>query len=407
MRASDGEGPSVATTIHAGSRPLTRPGRDVYRLLFGSGLFVLFAGVLLLAAGSTLAYDYHCYEGAARALTDGRPLYDNAFAIHVGTCPGTYTYPPPFVVAVVPWLQLGEAAPAAWCVAIAACFLLATFLLPVRLEVRALVMTLGALDWPLLYAVKLGQVGPILYLLFAIAWRSIDRGPRNEAAGIGAAAAFGGIVKVQPALLALWALATRRYRAFAAAVGIAAAVILATLPFTGVQSWFTYADLVRGLGGTFDTPHDFAPGAIAFTAGAGNTGASVIQAAAAILAAACLLAAWRYASPVVGFQATIVASQLLSAPLRDHYAVLLLLPTAFLLERGRRWAVAIPLLGWVPVLGGALTGDQGGAAWLVRAVVPLTFYACLAVLLAEAFLDRRTIASATKDDMAGVRGSGE
>jgi dolichyl-phosphate beta-glucosyltransferase len=37
---------------------------------------------------------------------DGQPIYDNAFSISVGTCPGTYTYPPAFAVALIPWLRL-------------------------------------------------------------------------------------------------------------------------------------------------------------------------------------------------------------------------------------------------------------------------------------------------------------
>ncbi len=31
------------------------------------------------------------------------------------------------------------------------------------------------ISWPVLYSIKLGQVGPILLLLFAIGWRWLDR----------------------------------------------------------------------------------------------------------------------------------------------------------------------------------------------------------------------------------------
>ena len=74
------------------------------------GLLVLTIGLVLASAGKTLGYDYTCYEGAARHLLDGQPIYDNAFSIAVGTCPGTYTYPPAFAVALVPWLLFGGAA---------------------------------------------------------------------------------------------------------------------------------------------------------------------------------------------------------------------------------------------------------------------------------------------------------
>ena len=385
-------------------------------LLVGLGLFALTASALLLAAGSSLGYDYRCYEGAARGIVDGRPIYDNAFAIHVGTCPGTYTYPPPFAVALTPMLLLGDAAPGVWCVAMAACFVAGTLLLPVRRGVRGAVLALGAVDWPLLYAVKIGQVGPILFLLFAIAWRSIARteatrpaatrpeasparrpGVQSEALAVGLAAGLGAVVKVQPGIVAVWALVSGRRRGFVAAILVVAAVTIVALPFTGLTSWFTYADLVRGLGGTFDTPHDFAPGTIAHMAGAGDSVAALVQVGAVALAVAGLLAAWRYASAELSFLATVVASQLLSAPLRDHYATLLLLPTAWLLQRGRSWAIAIPLLAWVSVLAfptddttaAAQAASFAGSSWPAAATIPLTFFGCLAALLVEAFFERR------------------
>ena len=38
-----------------------------------------------------------------------------------------------------------------------------------------------------------------------------------------------------------------------------------------------------------------------------------------------------------------MASQLLSPVLWDHYAMLLLLPVAWLIDRGQWWAVRVPL----------------------------------------------------------------
>jgi hypothetical protein len=85
-------------------------------------------------------------------------------------------------------------------------------------------------------------------------------------------------------------------------------------------------------------------------------------------------------------QVTIVASQLLSAPLRDHYAVLLLLPVAWLVGRGRTWAALIPLLGWIALFAYA---DSDSPNWLATASIPLTFFGVLALLLWEAFRERR------------------
>jgi hypothetical protein len=343
------------------------------------GLLVLMIGLVLASAGKTLGYDYTCYEGAARHLVDGKPIYDNAFSITVGTCPGTYTYPPAFAVALVPWLLFGGAAAGAWCVAMAACFLAGVALLPVRRDVRWLIVIVAALDWPLLYAVKLGQVEPILFLAFAAAWRWMDR-----PWAVGVATAVGTLVKVQPALLGVWAVATGRWRAGAVAVGVGVAAAAAATLFTGPGAWATYADLLRGLGGTFSTGHNFAPGAVAHLAGASDGVAAAVQLASVGLAAAALLAAFRWASPAASLQVTIVVSQLLSSPLRDHYAVLLLLPVAWLVSRGRTWAALIPLLGWI-----ALFADDTAATWPAVASIPLTFFGVLALLLWEAYRERR------------------
>jgi alpha-1,2-mannosyltransferase len=356
-------------------------------------LLVGMLALVLVSAGDTLGYDYHCYAGAAQVLRDGKPIYDIAFSVNVGTCPGTYTYPPAFAAFLVPWLSLGGAAAGLWCLAMAASFLAGVALLPVRRDVRWLIVIVAALDWPLLYAVKLGQVEPLLFLGFAAAWRWMDR-----AAVVGAVTAIGALVKVQPALLGVWAVATGRFRA--AAIAVAAALILAaaTTLVTGLGAWRTYVELLRDLGGQLTTPHNFAPGAVAHIAGASDALATAIQLAAAAVAVAALLAAWRFASPELSLQVTIVASQLISSPLRDHYAVLLLLPTAWLIQRGRTWAVIIPLAGWISLF-------ANGGAWLPSASVPIVFFVCLAALLWEVARERRS-AGATKAAESAASGRG-
>jgi hypothetical protein len=373
----------TATESPAKARPRLA---DLFVPVGSVALLVMMLGLVLASAGKTLGYDYTCYENAARHLVDGKPIYDNAFSINVGTCPGTYTYPPAFAVALAPWLLFGGAAAGLFCVAMAACFLGGVAILPVRRDVRWLIIVIAAVDWPLLYAVKLGQVEPLLFLGFAAAWRWMDR-PWV----VGVVAALGGLVKVQPGLLAVWALATRRYRAvvWAVAVGVAAAGA-ATL-FTGLGAWATYVDLLRGLGGTLSVAHNFAPGAAAHLAGAPDSVAQGLQLVSMVVAAAALLAAWRWASPTASLQVTIVASQLLSAPLRDHYAVLLLLPVAWLVNRGHKWAALIPLLGWI-----SLFSDDNSSTWLATASVPVIFFAVLGLVLWEAWRERRFAADSAE-----------
>jgi alpha-1,2-mannosyltransferase len=376
------------TAAESPARARPRPA-DLLVPVGSIALLVFMLGLVLASAGNTLGYDYTCYAGAARHLIDGQPIYDNAFSISVGTCPRTYTYPPAFAVALVPWLLFGGAAAGAWCVAMAACFLAGVALLPVRRDVRWLVVIVAALDWPLLYAVKLGQVEPLLFLGFAAAWRWMDR-----PSVVGVATALGALVKVQPGLLGVWALATRRYRAAAVAVAVTLAVAAAATVFTGPGAWATYADLVRGLSGTFSGGHNFAPGAVAHQAGAPDALATAVQLGSVVLAAVALLAALRWASPVASLQVTIVVSQLLSAPLRDHYAVLLLLPVAWLVNRGRTWAALIPLLGWISLFAFA---DEASPSWPAAASIPLTFFGVLALVLWEAHRERRGAPSGRGD----------
>jgi hypothetical protein len=137
------------------------------------------------------------------------------------------------------------------------------------------------------------------------------------------------------------------------------------------------------LGGTFSKGHNFAPGAVAHMAGAPDAVASLVQWGSVAVAVAALVAAFRWASPAASLMVTIVASQLLSAPLRDHYAVLLLLPVAWLVSRGHKWAALIPLLGWI-----SLFASDDAANWPAVASIPVTFFAVLAIVLWEARRER-------------------
>ena len=64
-----------------------------------------------------------------------------------------------------------------------------------------------------------------------------------------------------------------------------------------------------------------------------------------------MLAAIRWATDEASYLATVIASQLVSPILWDHYAMLLLLPVAYLLAAGRWWALAIPLVTAWPLVG--------------------------------------------------------
>jgi hypothetical protein len=96
------------------------------------------------------------------------------------------------------------------------------------------------------------------------------------------------------------------------------------------------------------TPKNMTPGAIAWRSGASLEAATAIQWAAVVVTLAVTLFAWVRRDPATGFIVGVVASQLLSPLLWDHYAMLLLLPVALLLQRRQWWAAAIPLVTWLP-----------------------------------------------------------
>ena len=55
------------------------------------------------------------------------------------------------------------------------------------------------------------------------------------------------------------------------------------------------------------------------------------------------MAATLWLPAVPSYLVAVVASQLLSPILWDHYAIVLLLPVAWLIDRGWTWAALIPL----------------------------------------------------------------
>jgi hypothetical protein len=337
------------------------------------GIFGLTTVAILATAHGTWGYDYQAYAHAAQRLLDRQPLYDPNVDLAGGFA--IYLYPPPFALAFVPFALLGDPAGLwAWTALLIGCMIAAIALMPVSVQLRWVMLLLAGLDWPVVYSLKLGQVGPILLLLFVLGWRWLDQPIR-----LGATIAIGTLIKIQPALLGVWALLTGRPRAAAvAAVGVVA-VVLVTLPVVGLGAWSDYVTILRSVSQPITTPHNFTPGAILYQAGLDAGTASVIQwlAVAATLVVAVVAA--RRLSAAASFMVAVVATQLISPLLWDHYAVILLAPAAWLISRGARWAVAIPLATSLPVL-----------PFVPAAIYPIVFGVSL---LAPFVVDRRAEAA--------------
>jgi alpha-1,2-mannosyltransferase len=315
------------------------------RFLPFAAVVVVSLGVLtaLLPSTENLGYDYQAYVRAGQRILDGQPLYD----VNVETAGGfaIYLYPPPFAVAMVPFALLpDDVARSLWIGLMLVAFLAAIAVMPVRPTIRWLVLLLGGLDWPFMYALRLGQVGPFLLLLFALAWRWRDQQDR-----FGVVGATGAIAKLQPGLMLAWALLTRRWRAVIVGSAILVVAAAASTLVVGLAAWSDYARVLGAVSTPVTTVHNFTPGAVAYQLGVPEGPATVIQALALAGTVIAVLAAIRWSTAEASLLAAIVASQLLSPLLWDHYAVVLLLPVAYLLARGYAWAVLIPLATWFPL----------------------------------------------------------
>jgi alpha-1,2-mannosyltransferase len=287
---------------------------------------------------------------------------------------GLFFYPPPFALLILPFALLPtELGVWAWTLALVGASVAAIWLLPVSSRVRWIVLLLAALSWPLVYAIKLGQVGPMLLILFAVGWRWMERPwPLGIAAGLGT------VIKLQPALLIGWAVVTGRRRAALIALLFAGALALVATVIAGPQSWLDEASLLSRVSRPIETPHGYGLGRLAFEAGVPLNVATLIHwANLALVLAVVALATWR-ASAVASFLAVVIASQFVSPVLWDHYALILLLPVAWLLDRGHWWAILIPLSTSTIVIG-------LNPPW----VYPVAFWVTLATVVMLGLRDNR------------------
>ncbi len=308
-------------------------------------VFVAVVGASVVAAGEKLGFDFLAYHQAAVRLLNGQPLYDMSFQTTGGF--GLFYYPPTFAPLILPFgLLTATTAVWTWTAILLGSFLVGVVVMPVTRTVRWWIVLLAGLSWPFAYAVKLGQVGPILFLLFAIGWRWLDDPIR-----LGASAALGTAIKLQPAIIFVWAILTRRWAAVAAGAVVLAGLAVAATLLAGTGSWSDFALLVRQVGDPITTEHNFTPGAVAYQSGLSAELASLLQLACTVLVVGAVVAAARWATAEASYLVAVIASQLLSPILWDHYAMLLLLPVAYLCAAGRWWAVLIPLATAVPLIG--------------------------------------------------------
>jgi alpha-1,2-mannosyltransferase len=299
----------------------------------------------LAFAGRTLGFDFLAYHAAAARLLDGQRLYDMSFTETGGF--GLFYYPPTFAPVVLPFGAVDPTiATWAWIVLSIAVFLIGVAVLPTSRAVRWWILLLAGLSFPFVYGVKLGQVGPILFGLFAIGWRWSD-----HAVALGGSAALGAAIKLQPGLILLWALFTRRFGAVVVGGALLVALAAIATALAGPSSWADFLTLLRTVSDPITTPNNLTPGAVAFRSGLPAGTAALVQAISLVATVLIMIAAIRLTTDEASYLVTVVASQLVSPILWDHYAIVLLLPVAYLLSAGRWWALVIPLATAWPLIG--------------------------------------------------------
>ena len=244
--------------------------------------FVVVVGAVARAAGPLLGYNFQAYVHAAQRLLDGGRLYDPAVNVAGGFA--IYLYPPPFAVAFIPFALLPDGMGVGlWTVLLGAAVVGAALLMPVRREIRWLVVLLAAFDWPVL---SLDQAGP---------------GRPDPAAAVARSAGAGWIARrcwrrrsspaasrsSRPLALAGWALLPAVSGPRPIVAGAIVALGVASLVVLGPSTVGDYVGLLARVSAPVTTPHNFTPGAVAFQAGASEAVASAIQLATCRLRGRC------------------------------------------------------------------------------------------------------------------------
>jgi alpha-1,2-mannosyltransferase len=338
----------------------------------------------IITAQQTLGCDFLVYRGAALNLLGGHAIYDQSIT-QTGSC-NLYYYPPPFLAIVVPFALLSPlAGTLAWIAALTACYVVGCLVMPVRSEVKLAIFMLGAVSWPFIFGVRIGQVVPILFLLFAIGWRRLDR-PEI----VGAAVALGTLIKLQPIVVLGWLIVRRMWRGVASTLVVGALLSLVAAVI-GLGAWGDMVTVLRNLDTGIDQPVNFALGAIGYQHGLSLAGAGILQAI-GTLAVLGLVVLWGVRGSLeAGFLVAVVASQVVSPIIWSHYALILLLPVAWLLQQRQWWAAIIPISqAWVLI------------PFMPNEIYPLAFYV---LLLAVPVVDWRRRQRPTPVQLEGATGA--
>src|SRR4051812_25433253 len=255
--------------------------------VFGGAAVVSAVLVWLRPAAQRLS-DLHIYYGAARAVNDGRPLYD-----YVAENGGPFTYPPFAVLLFRPLARLPEAGlQVAWlaltCAAVVALAVaVGRGMSASRLAVAAIACGL-LVSAPVQSNLRFGQVSIFIVLLTLVDAIGLIP-PRYRGVLIGIAAA----IKLTPLLFVVYFVAARRYRDAARALGAfaaCAALGAVVLPGDSLRYWTGTMLQTSRIGDLASLGNQSVQGMLMR---AGLSPAALPLVWAALIAAVCAAALWR------------------------------------------------------------------------------------------------------------------
>lgn len=309
------------------------------------GALILGTAMVIFVGSRGYGYDYFAYDAAARRVVADEPLYlaDTVERYARGDYEGLYLYPPPVAIAMTPLTVVDPGgATFAWMLIRAALLVVGCWLLPVRGWVRWAVFAVACIAYPVLFDLNLGNVSIVVFWLTALAWRTADRpvGAIAHTALIALRLPFGVYV--------LQWLIERRVRALTWTVAAGLAMVAVSVPIIGFDTYAEYVTILRSLPDLSTGAHNLSLRTVAIESGLPGGIAAIVGPVGWLAGAAAVVFAAARRDRDTAFVVSALATLVVTPFIHPHYLVLLLLPAALLAERGAPWALALPLLGWMP-----------------------------------------------------------
>ncbi len=325
---------------------LVRAARTIAPVLVASlGLAVLVLAVFVFVNSSGYGYDFRAYDAAARRIAGDEPLYLSGSVedYRDGRYEGLYLYPPTVAIAFLPLTLLTQqAATLAWLFLRVGFLVAGCWALPVSWRARAAVLGVAGLSFPVLFDLNIGNISLVVFALCAAAWRWLD----SPIAAVAHAVLIA--LRFPFGIFALTWLVERRWRALGTTIAAGLALIALSLPIVGVSSYLEYLTIIRGLPDISVGPHNLSFKSMALELGLADPIADLALPLEYVLGLAAIAFAGHRRDASTAFVVTVAATLIVAPFIHPHYLVLLLLPSAWLMDRGHWWAFGLPLLGWLP-----------------------------------------------------------